>query len=108
MLRGTGIDGLQGPHKKRNLGKGYVIRPFLNISKKDIMQYLELNKIKYIQDSSNIDNSFDRNFLRNEIFPVLNERWNDFSKRVFKTSQLIEERNTNFSNLLKNLSLIHI
>ena len=102
MLRGTGIDGLQGPHKKRNLGKGYVIRPFLNISKKDIMQYLELNKIKYIQDSSNIDNSFDRNFLRNEIFPVLNERWNDFSKRVFKTSQLIEERNTNFSNLLKN------
>ena len=47
MLRGTGIDGLQGPHKKRNLGKGYVIRPFLNISKKDIMQYLELNKIKY-------------------------------------------------------------
>ncbi len=102
LLRGTGIDGLQGPHKKRNLGKGYVIRPFLNISKKDIMQYLELNKIKYIQDSSNIDNSFDRNFLRNEIFPVLNDRWNDFSKRVFKTSQLIEERNTNFSNLLKN------
>ena len=44
LLRGTGIDGLQGPHKKRNLGKGYVIRPFLNISKKDIMQYLELNK----------------------------------------------------------------
>ena len=102
LLRGTGIDGLQGPHKKRNLGKGYLIRPFLKISKKDIMQYLELNKIKYIQDSSNIDNSFDRNFLRNEIFPVLNERWNDFSKRVFKTSQLIEERNTNFSNLLKN------
>ena len=61
---------------------------------------MELNKIKYIQDSSNIDNSFDRNFLRNEIFPVLNERWNDFSKRVFKTSQLLEERNTNFSNLL--------
>ena len=67
------------------------------------MQYLELNKIKYIQDSSNIDNSFDRNFLRNEIFPVLNERWNDFSKRVFKTSQLIEERNTNFSNLLNRV-----
>ncbi|GIS48666.1 MAG: hypothetical protein Ct9H90mP22_2540 [Gammaproteobacteria bacterium] len=61
------------------------------------MQYLELNKIKYIQDSSNIDNSFDRNFLRNEIFPVLNERWNDFSKRVFlKTPQLVEERNTIF------------
>ena len=100
LLRGTGIDGLQGLKIHRKLGKGQLIRPFLEVSKKEIKDYAKNNDLNYISDESNENNEFDRNFLRNEIFPKLDRRWNDFSSRVSKMSKIIEERNNNFSNLL--------
>ena len=102
LLRGTGIDGLSGLEKSRKLGKGLLIRPFLEVSKKEIEEYAKENDINYIFDETNKDNEYDRNFLRNEIFPKLDERWNDFSSRVFKMSKITNERNHNFSELLKN------
>ncbi len=102
LLRGTGIDGLSGLKKSRKLGKGLLIRPFLEISKKEIEEYAEENDINYIFDETNKDNEYDRNFLRNEIFPKLDERWNDFSSRVFKMSKITNERNNNFFELLNN------
>jgi len=100
MLRGTGIDGLEGPKLKRNLGAGILIRPFLNISKKEILSYLNENKLNYINDDSNKDNSFDRNFLRNKIFPLLEDRWNNFPQRFTNMSSIIRDRNSNYSDLL--------
>jgi len=102
LLRGTGIDGLSGLKKSRKLGKGLLIRPFLEISKKEIEEYAKENDINYIFDETNKDNEYDRNFLRNEIFPKLDARWNDFSSRVFKMSKITNERNNNFFELLNN------
>ena len=102
LLRGTGIDGLSGLKKSRKLGKGQLIRPFLELSKKEIEDYAKENDINYIFDETNKDNDYDRNFLRNEIFPKLDERWNDFSSRVFKMSKITNERNNNFFELLNN------
>ena len=102
MLRGTGIEGIEGPKQKRNLGNGILIRPFLEISKKEILGYLKENKIDFIQDDSNKDNTFDRNFLRNKIFPLLEERWNNFPQRFNKMSSIIRDRNKNYSNLIAN------
>ena len=62
LLRGTGAEGMEGPKLKRSIGKGFLIRPFLDISKREILNYLENNNIEYIQDDSNLTNSFDRNF----------------------------------------------
>ena len=102
LLRGTGIDGLSGLKKSRKLGKGLLIRPFLEVSKKEIEEYAKENDINYIFDETNKDNEYDRNFLRNEIFPKLDARWNDFSSRVFKMSKITNERNNNFFELLNN------
>ena len=102
LLRGTGIDGLSGLKKSRKLGKGLLIRPFLEVSKKEIEEYAKENDINYIFDETNKDNEYDRNFLRNEIFPKLDARWNDFSSRVFKMSKITNERNDNFFELLNN------
>ena len=102
LLRGTGIDGLSGLEKSRKLGKGLLIRPFLEVSKKEIEEYAKENDINYIFDETNKDNEYDRNFLRNEIFPKLDARWNDFSSRVFKMSKITNERNNNFFKLLNN------
>ena len=102
MLRGTGIDGLEGPKRKRNIGNGILIRPFLSISKKEILLYLTKNKINYAEDDSNSNSKFDRNFLRNEIFPLLEKRWKSFPNRINNMSSIIKERNDDYFELINN------
>ena len=99
LLRGTGVDGLEGPKFTREIGKGRLIRPLLKITKKEILNYLAENNIQYIEDDSNINNEFDRNFLRNKIFPMLEDRWKGFSKRINNTSSIFRDRNNIYSNL---------
>ena len=101
LLRGTGADGLEGPPSKRPLGDGVLIRPLLEVSKKEILKYLKNNNIKYIKDNSNSDNTFDRNLLRNTIFPLIESRWPGFSERIFQTSQIMKDRNYSYKSLLE-------
>ena len=100
LLRGTGPDGMEGPKLKRSLGHGVLVRPFLGISKQEILDYLKKHNIDYIQDDSNLSNDFDRNYLRNEIFPMLEKKWNNFPKRVNNFSKIIRDRNNNYSYLM--------
>ena len=100
LLRGTGPDGMEGPKLQRSLGKGVLIRPFLEISKKQILDYLNINSIDYIEDDSNLSNDFDRNYLRNEIFPMLERKWNNFPDRINNFSKIIKDRNNSYSYLM--------
>ena len=100
LLRGTGVDGIEGPKPRRVIGKGNLIRPFLEVSKKEILSYLNQNNIKYIKDDSNKNNELDRNFLRNKIFPLLEGRWNGFAKRINKTSSIFRDRNNIYAELI--------
>ena len=102
ILRGTGLDGIEGPTKKRNIGEAKLIRPLLEVSKKEILKYLNDNKIDYIEDDSNTDLKFDRNFLRHKVFPLLQDRWNDFPKRINSLSSIAKERNNNYKNLVND------
>ena len=63
------IDG-QGLKTYRKFFHAQIIRPLLNFNKKDCLNYVK-NKLKFIEDDSNNNNSFDRNFLRNIIFPEI-------------------------------------
>lgn len=69
LVRGTSIKGLQGIPAKR----GKIIRPLLNISGDEIRAYLDKNGIPYRIDSTNADNSYSRNRIRNEIIPLFKE-----------------------------------
>ena len=48
LFRGTGVDGLSGLNEKRSLGKGEIIRPFLNLSKSDLKIYIDENDLPYV------------------------------------------------------------
>ena len=100
LLRGSGPDGMEGPKIKRSIGKGILIRPFLKTSKQEILEYLNQNEVEFIQDDSNLSNDFDRNFLRNKIFPLLEERWNNFPERINNFSSILSSRNDNYMNLI--------
>ena len=67
LVRGTGIHGLQGI-KPRN---GYVIRPLLCLSRRDIETYLNNGKQEYVTDSSNLVDDVVRNKIRLDVLPLL-------------------------------------
>ena len=91
LFRGSGVDGLSGIKELVNLGKGRVIRPLLNISKTDIENYAVEHNLKWIEDESNKNNKFDRNFIRNEVLPLVKTRWPNVSNNIANTIKICGE-----------------
>lgn len=69
LVRGTGIRGLTGISPKN----GNIIRPLLCVRRKDIEDYARTNNIEFVTDSTNHENEYQRNKLRNLIIPLLSE-----------------------------------
>ena len=84
LLRGSGSRGLKGMEKD----SGEIIRPLLNFSRKEIIEFLNRHDISFIVDSTNLESDYRRNFLRNEIFPLLESRWEGFRKAVNTTIEI--------------------
>ena len=88
MARGTGLNGLQGINEKYPFGKGIIFRPMLTANKKSVMEYAKEHQLKWIEDPSNQDTYFDRNYLRKKIIPEFRERWPSIATSVSRLSQL--------------------
>ncbi|MDD6920641.1 MAG: tRNA lysidine(34) synthetase TilS [Eubacteriales bacterium] len=74
MLRGTSVDGLAGIDFKRLSATGFhIIRPLLEIEKKDVLRYCEDNNFEYCIDKTNFESVYTRNKIRNELIPYLKE-----------------------------------
>ena len=89
LFRGTGLDGLQGPMKKRALGEGVLLRPWLGYTKADLNKYLSTNDIKFISDETNFEDNHDRNFIRNEVLKMASNRWPNASMQIQQTAELV-------------------
>ena len=75
LLRGSGVKGLRGIASLRRLGAHYVARPMLDITQNEIHSQAKAWDIVYVDDPSNLDLRFDRNYLRSSIVPQLLSRW---------------------------------
>ncbi len=71
LLRGTGLNGLTGISESGLVHGHSVRRPLLQTAKPEIMQYLKGHRLTWIEDPSNADDKYDRNFIRNQIVPLL-------------------------------------
>jgi len=87
LLRGSGISGLAAMPRISILGKGKLIRPFLDIPRAELRNYAESAGLHWIEDSSNADLRFDRNFLRHEILPRLKNRWSGIPQTLGRAAQ---------------------
>jgi tRNA(Ile)-lysidine synthase len=67
QMRGTGIEGVSGMSEKRDA----FIRPLLPFRKKEMVAFLDNNSYEWREDSSNKKNIYKRNFLRNEVIPLI-------------------------------------
>ncbi|MCF6202957.1 MAG: tRNA lysidine(34) synthetase TilS [Methylococcaceae bacterium] len=87
LFRGAGVKGLSGMPLSAVFGRGKMLRPFLDISKNEIICYAEKNKLQWIEDPSNKSDTFDRNFLRNQIIPQLKDRWPALDKTIARSAR---------------------
>ncbi|GAB3386365.1 tRNA lysidine(34) synthetase TilS [Lysobacter fragariae] len=74
-LRASGPDGLGAMRAWRQFGRGWLWRPLLGHARADLLAYAQANGLRWIEDPSNTDACFDRNFLRQQVLPLLRERW---------------------------------
>lgn len=105
LKRGSGLQGLSAMHAIGNWQNFAIFRPLLNISKAEILHYAESQNLVWITDESNVDNRFDRNFLRNQILPELNQRFPQFNQMVARSTQHCAEQQSLIEELL-NAELI--
>ncbi len=75
LLRGAGPHGLAAMPAAARLGQGWLLRPLLNVDHAELSAYAYAHNLQWIEDVSNTDTGFDRNYLRHRILPLLRERW---------------------------------
>lgn len=100
LIKGTGIKGLAGiPVKRSN-----IVRPILSLTKKEILEYLDENQFEYRIDESNLSNDFERNFLRNEIIPLIQKKLNpSFANSALNTSLNLQRLNLGLAEIANEL-----
>jgi tRNA(Ile)-lysidine synthase len=100
LMRGSGVDGLAGIPRQRKMGWGWVVRPLLDFRRCDLEKFLRERGIDWLEDPSNLDQNFDRNFLRNAIFPELEKRWPGAVLRMNQTASHARQLTTTVARLL--------
>ncbi|MBB3045939.1 tRNA(Ile)-lysidine synthase [Litorivivens lipolytica] len=75
FFRGTGLEGLRGMPAARDLGEAVLVRPLLDVSRRELEDYAAQHQLAWIEDPSNRDTGFDRNYLRHKILPQVEARW---------------------------------
>ncbi len=74
-LRGSGPDGLASIPRKRVFAKGIMARPLLVCNQVSLRDFAACRGLSWVEDPSNQDTGFDRNFLRKNVLPMLKSRW---------------------------------
>lgn len=96
ILRGSGTSGLQGIQPQANK----IIRPIIEIERKDIENYCEEQQLDPRIDKSNQDNTYTRNKIRNVVIPYINQEFNpNFIETMTRLSELITEENAFLNKL---------
>ena len=97
-LRASGSAGLRGIADYKNLGNYQLIRPLLSVSRGDLERYAGEAGLQWFEDPSNQSDRFDRNYLRNQVIPLIKQRWPKYCDSIrtvcdiqAETQQLLDE-----------------
>lgn len=89
LLRGSGTSGLKG----MPADNGKIVRPLLNCTRDEIIEFLGEMGQDYVTDSTNLESDYRRNFLRNEVLPLLRSKWEGVDVSLARSIRLIEAEN---------------
>ncbi len=104
LMRGAGLSGLSSMREDCHISGIRVLRPFLSIDKTVILNYVRVLSLPYISDSTNLESIYDRNYIRNDIIPSLQARWQSAIGQVVRSITHIQ---ADWDYLL-NIASIHL
>ncbi|MCC8191873.1 MAG: tRNA lysidine(34) synthetase TilS [Ruminococcus sp.] len=93
LARGTALKGLTGIPAKR----GEIVRPFIEVTRQEIEEYLTAINQDFVTDSTNLTNDYKRNFIRHEIVPRMLDV-NASALKSFKNTSLALEADEEYLN----------
>jgi tRNA(Ile)-lysidine synthase len=93
LFRGAGVRGLMAMPESREIGRGNLLRPLLTVTKAEIQSYAQQYQLQWVDDESNAQDDYDRNYLRNRIVPLLRTRWPALDAQLLKTSTRMQQAN---------------
>lgn len=98
IARGTGISGLKGIEKKQNR----LIRPLLNFTKNQVLDYANKNKIEFREDLSNEDEKYKRNKIRKSIIPEFQNVNPGFIESMYSTIENFKSAENIYLKFIEN------
>ena len=104
LMRRSGLAGLAGIGARQSFGQGMLLRPLLGVRRSELEAYAAKHNLIWIEDPSNTDNRFDRNFVRARVLPILEKRWPAAASSVRQSAEFAGEAN----ELLKDLADIDL
>lgn len=99
LFRGSGVSGLRSMLPDT----GEIIRPLLHFSRAEILEYLSCKQLDYVTDSSNLESGYRRNFIRNEILPLIETRWPEVKKSIAHTATIMRSEEKALRHLERSL-----
>ncbi|MBN2567877.1 MAG: tRNA lysidine(34) synthetase TilS [Deltaproteobacteria bacterium] len=108
FLRGSGSEGLKGMLPVR---EGRYIRPFLEVTRNEIVAFLDKEGVQYVTDSSNRDSAYLRNRIRTDLIPALRNSYNNrLMENLCQMADILREEDDYFekevAGILKNWKLL--
>ncbi len=89
LTRGTGLSGLCGIPRARKCDGGLLVRPILEMSRDDVLEYCNKNSLDFVTDSTNLDTAYTRNKIRSNVIPVLKQLNPSAEGSAFSTAELL-------------------
>ena len=91
MLRGTGVRGLRGIAPLQPFGAGFLARPLLGVTRSELLAAARGWYLDWLEDPSNQNTRFDRNYVRAELVPRITERWPAAARTVGRAASQMAE-----------------
>ncbi|MCQ4233795.1 tRNA lysidine(34) synthetase TilS [Pseudomonas stutzeri] len=91
LLRGAGVRGLAAMPARRRLGRGWLMRPLLDVSRGELEAHARRLGLAWVEDPSNDSLDFSRNYLRHQVMPMLAQRWPQSATTLARTAAHMTE-----------------
>lgn len=88
IIRGAGLGGAKGMEPVRD---GIYIRPMLETPREEVMSYLDEHGLEYVDDETNQDNTYSRNYIRNVVLPALRRHFKSVDKNIVNFSKICKK-----------------
>jgi len=106
LFRGAGVDGLASMPISRLFGpknsERQLLRPLLSYNRESLEKYAKQHLLNIVEDPSNLDQAFDRNYLRQRILPELRVRWPGIDKSISRSASIQSETKEILNEVAEN------